>query len=269
MSKNQKTELSDVEVMEVARGQVQFCILGTTPLIMHRMAQKAINELLLPKGAKSKADKAATLKHNPVEEYRNSVHQTQQGDSLLAMPSTAFKAGLSNAAIDIGVGVNKSQMGRLSYVEGEFVNIFGAPKLHMSIVRMDNMSRTPDVRTRACLPEWACRLTVSYIKPVINASIITRLLAGAGMMQGIGDFRMQKGKGSYGSFKLVDESDEDWQRIMRTQGRAVQTDALKNPECYDEDTTQLLEWFQNEVGRREMAKGADKKTKKEAEGVVA
>lgn len=266
----QTTETTEIDVVEVKRGQVQFCILGVTPLIMNRMAQKAINELLLPKGRKTAADKANTLKHDPVKEYRGSVHQTPRGDSLLAMPATAFKAGLSNAAIDIPGGVNKSMMGRLSYVEGEYVNIFGVPKLHMSIVRMADMSRTPDVRTRACLPEWACRLSISYTRPVINAQIITRLLAGAGMMQGIGDFRIQKGKGNFGSFKLVDESDEDWQRIMQTQGRDAQQQALAEPECYDAETEELLEWFNNEIRTREMSKRDDApKTKKNPKGPEA
>lgn len=258
MPKNNKPEASDVNVLQVRRGSVEVCILGTTPLIVNRMAQKAINQLLLPSGRKTAADKANTLKHNPVEEFRNSVHTQQTGPTLLAMPSTAFKSGLSNAAIDIGQGVNKAQMGRLSYVEGDYVSIYGNPLLHMSIVRMADPGRTPDVRTRAILPEWACKLTVSFVMPVINATIIANLLAGAGMMQGIGDFRVQKGKGNYGSFRLCEPNDPDFVRITSTQARDAQVLAMKEAVTYDQETAELLAWFHSEVRRREL-KGTDDK----------
>jgi len=263
MSKSKKNE-NEVEVMEVQRGVVQFCILGTTPLIMNRMAAKAMNELLLPRGKLTTADKANNLKHDPVSEYRNSVHQTPRGDSLLAVPSTAFKSAMANAAIDIPGTAAKAQIGRMSYVEGEYVNVFGAPKLHMAVVRMADMNRTPDIRTRAILPEWACRITVAFVKPTLTATTIARLLAGAGMMQGVGDFRVQKGKGNFGSFKLVDEDDADWQRIISEQGREVQRLGLDNPECYDVETAELLQTYHGELAKRELCKAepTEKKAKK-------
>jgi len=43
---------SEIQVIEVVKGQIDFCILGTSPLIMNRMSQKVWHELLAPKGKK-------------------------------------------------------------------------------------------------------------------------------------------------------------------------------------------------------------------------
>ena len=40
---------SEIQVIEVVKGQIDFCILGTSPLIMNRMIQKVWHELLAPK----------------------------------------------------------------------------------------------------------------------------------------------------------------------------------------------------------------------------
>ena len=53
------SKTADVNILEVARGHMEFCILGTSPLIMNRMSQKVWFELLAPKGKKTAADRAA------------------------------------------------------------------------------------------------------------------------------------------------------------------------------------------------------------------
>jgi len=48
---------------------------------------------------------------------------------------------------------------------------------------------------------------------------------------------------AYGRFDIVDPSSADYQHIIRTQGRAVQLQALDNPDAYDVDTDELYSWF--------------------------
>jgi len=63
-----------IEVVKIDYRTIDVCILGKSPIILNRMSEKAKRELLMPKGRKSAADKASTLKHNPLEEYRNSPY---------------------------------------------------------------------------------------------------------------------------------------------------------------------------------------------------
>ena len=239
-----------INIIEVQQGRFEVCILGKTPLILNRMSEKAARELLMPR-KKTAADKAANLKHNPPEEYRASAYKTTGNDSAtrLLMLSTAFKGAMRSVAIDIP-GAAKAQIGRLTYVAGDYVPIYGAPKLLMSITRSADMNKTPDVRTRAIVPEWACRLSVTYVRPLLREKDVVNLLAAAGIMRGVGDWRPEKGSGSYGQFELVEATNKDFVRIMKTGGRVAQDAALRDPEPFDAESAELLGWFMTEAEAR-------------------
>lgn len=244
-----KTVESEIMIFEVEQGQMDFHILGTTPLILRRMSQKGLQELLLPKGKKTAAEKASQLKHDPIAEYRESPYIVDGGDAMLGLMVTSFKNSMKSAALDMP-GAKKSQIGRLVYVDGMLNPIYGIPKIFMSVTRSADMARTPDVRTRMILPEWACRLSIRFTKPILREQSIANLLAAAGFQSGVGDWRQEKGSGNYGCFKLVSADDADWNRIVNEQGRAAQQEAIDNPEAYDRETEELLSWFDIEVKRR-------------------
>ena len=241
----------EISVMKIQQGAVTFCIVGTTPLIINCMSEKALHELLLPQGRKTAADKQQNLKHAPLEEYRNSVYRrrTDDGPTRLIFPSTAFKGAMMTAALDLP-GTKKAQIGRLVYVEGQFVDLFGAPQMFMSVVRSADMNRTPDVRTRAILPEWACRVRIRYNASMFKPQALGNLLAAAGIFCGVGDFRQEKGKGNYGQFAIVNEDDPTYLRIAEAGGRGAQDDALKNPAPYDVETEKLFGWYTSAVLER-------------------
>jgi len=242
---------AEITIMEVVRGRMDFCILGTSPLIMHRMSEKAWHELLAPKGRKNEAEKAANLKHDPIREFRDSPYLVSDSNApaLLALLATAFKGAMGTAALDMP-GANKTQIGRLVYVSGDLLPVFGIPKVFMAITRSADMNKTPDVRTRAIVPEWACRLSIEFTKPILREQSIANLLSAAGFQSGVGDWRQGKGSGSYGSFKLVSADDPDFVRICKTQGRAAQQDALDHPIAYNDETSEMLAWFDSEVKQR-------------------
>jgi hypothetical protein len=190
------------------------------------------------------------LKHNPLLEFRDSAYQTRTEDAPTALCffATGFKGALASAALDVP-GAKRTEIGRLCRIEGVDLPVWGTPELMMSVVRSADMNRTPDIRTRAILPEWACRVTIRYVKPKLNHQSIANLLAWAGETIGIGDFRQEKGKGSYGLFRLASADDPDFIRITSEQGRAVQEAALAEPQPHDADTEELLDWFNNELTR--------------------
>jgi hypothetical protein len=73
-----KETSTEIFVTEQRRETLNFCIMGTTPLIHNRMSQKVLQTLLCPAPRKNAAEKAQSLKHNPLEEYRNSPYTTKQ-----------------------------------------------------------------------------------------------------------------------------------------------------------------------------------------------
>ncbi len=246
----------NVDVLEVEQGRVVVSVLGTRPLVFNRMAAKAWRDLLMPSPRKTAVERATTLKHNPVDEFRNSAHKlpSDNATTLLAMPAAAFKRAMASAALDLP-GTKKAQVGRLSYVEGDYVPIYGVPQIYSAIVRMADMARTPDVRTRAIVPRWAAQFTVTYTLPMMRQQAIVRLLQAAGVSVGVGDGRIEKGALTFGLFKLVGANDPEFLDIVKTGGRVEQLTAMQAPEAYDEETAELLAWFDDELAKRRQ-KGA-------------
>lgn len=251
MATAKTVDSGEIVIQQVKTHTIDFCILGTSPLIMNRMSQKVWFELLAPKGRKSTAEKASSLKHDPLAEFRSAPYIIQDSKSaaLLGVMSSGFKKAMGTAALR-SPGVKKTEINQLVYVEGEFAQVFGIPKVFMAITRSADMNKTPDVRTRAILPEWACKLSITFVSPALRETSIANLLSSAGVVSGIGDWRQEKGSGSFGSFALVAHDDKDFNRILKTQGRKAQEEAMKTPEAYNDETSEMLAWFDVEIRRR-------------------
>ena len=84
---------------------------------------------------------------------------------------------------------------------------------------------------------------------MINEISVLNLLSAGGITAGIGDWRVEKGSGSYGQYILVDPDNTDFKQIME-EGREKQIEFLKNPDPYDGETKELLGWFDVEVQKR-------------------
>jgi hypothetical protein len=242
---------SEIDVLKVTHGSLTFCVLGTSPLILNRMSEKVLRELLMPKGKKTAAEKAANLKHDPLAEFRASPYLDEAPDAptLLQHLSASFKGAIKGAALDLP-GANKSQIGRLTWVNGERVPIYGVPQIFCSVTRSADMNRTPDVRTRCIVPQWAAQVSVSFVTPILREQGVANLLASAGITQGIGDWRPGKGSGNFGQFVLVDADDPQYLHIRQHGGRAAQEAAMESPQPYDRETRELLDWFGVESKRR-------------------
>lgn len=241
--------VATIEVPRVVTATSTLYVLGTHPLICNRMAEKARRELLLGGRRKSAAEKASTIKHDPYQEFRASPYTLRDDDAptLLAVMSSAFKGAMATAALDLP-GANKTQIGRLVWVEGELTPIFGVPKLLLSVVRSADANRTPDVRTRAIVWPWAAIIEVSYVVPLITPHAVVNLAIAGGHTVGIGDWRTEKGKGTYGAFSIV-EQDDPRLRAVLAQGRAEQQRAMDEAAPYDQETEDLLDWWQDDPRR--------------------
>lgn len=237
-----------IEIESLKTGRATVWLRGKSPLILNRMAGKALRELLAPKGRKTTAEKQQTLKHDPMAEYRNSMSvRDGTGPTRIIFPCSAVKSAMATSALETK-GTSKAQIGRLVWVENMTCDLYGVPKLLMSVVRSADMNRTPDVRTRAILPEWCLEVTIQYVRPQMSEQTLFQLLANAGVVCGIGDFRQEKGKGNFGQFEIA--TDKDCKAIVASGGIKQQDAAIKEPKCFDADTEELLSWFIEEVGRR-------------------
>lgn len=250
--KKEELESKTISISPMKRQRATFCILGTSPIILNRVGQKAKRELLFPKGRKTSAERKSFLKHDPIFEFQDSPYRIKEKGSsvLLGHPASGFKKAMASAAIDLPGDAKKAQVGRLVYVPGDLIGIYGIPKLLLSVVRNSDMNRTPDIRSRAIVPEWACFVEVVWATPLFSFKAVANLLATSGMTHGQGDGRPQKGSLDFGQYTIVSKDDKTFKRIIKSGGYKVQLQAMNNPQCYDEETQDLLDWFQEELKRR-------------------
>jgi hypothetical protein len=217
-SASEIAQQSTLQIAPLDTGIVELCILGSTPLIQNRMAEKAKQELLFPRGRRlTSAEKQTNLKHDPIKEFRGAAYAPPDKEyaTRLIIPARAFSDALADAALD-APGATKAQIKRLTTIlalDGVNVPVYGIPQVYAAVVRVPDRNRTPDVRIRAILAKWAVPLQIRYIKPMLNANIVATLLAWAGVVVGLGDNRQQKG-GSHGAFELVSPDDERFRYLI-------------------------------------------------------
>ena len=249
-----KTEATALEIQPLKKGRVKLRMIGTTPMYFNSMSRKAMESLIVGGGKKTAAQRKE-IKHNPEQEYRESVYKKPHGDTLLCFPAPGVKQAMATAALETD-GITKSSVQRLIFLPEDKVQIWGKPQLKIDVVRSADMNKTPDMRTRAYLPRWCAEVDITYVQPTLSAYSIVSLLTNAGSIVGIGDFRQEKGKGSFGCFDVVTEDSmgkhqELWDELM-LEGREVQQEALDNPEYVDDITQQLMEFIQEERARRDI-----------------
>jgi hypothetical protein len=238
-----------VTIPELKQGIMKLRMIGKTPMYFNSMSSKARRDLLVGASKKTAAEKK-DIKHNPEQEFVDSMHTQSKGDTLLCFPAAGVKGAMATAALETA-GVNKTSVNRLIFLPQDKINIWGKPYLKIDVVRSADMNRTPDMRTRAFLPHWCAEVEIHFAMPTFGGKAISTLLRNAGTFVGIGDFRQEKGRGSFGTFSVIgsgDQSDE-WDAIVK-EDRAVQEAARDNPECFDEDTMELMKFIEEERIRR-------------------
>ncbi len=236
-----KAESEGLHIDALKRGRVTLKLIGETPFYFNAMSAKAKRTLLIGGGKKTAAEKKE-LKHDPEQEFRDSVYRMTDGPTLLGFPAPGVKGAMATAALETA-GVTKTSVNRLIFLPEQRIKIWGKPYLKCDVVRSADMARTPDIRTRAFLPRWCAEVDIAFIMPTLSTHSIVSLLANAGVICGIGDFRQEKGKGGYGTFSVagddLGDSAEYWAEVT-AEGRDAQQAALDFPEAADEETADLL-----------------------------
>ena len=233
-----------IVIQTVESQKVTIQIVGKSGLYCHRMSAKAKNQLMLG-GRKKSAAERVELKHDPLAEFIDSMHVRPgmfEGTDIV-FPAMALKSAMATAALVVA-GIRKTDVQRLVYIRDEFVPVYGVPRVRMDITRSADINKTPDVRTRAYFSKWATQITVEFIRPVLSYTAIMALLYNAGVVCGIGDFRQEKGKGSYGTFEPTTSIP------AALMDHAAQRVALADPEPDNEETRELIEVYQDAAAAR-------------------
>lgn len=246
-----KAEAGTLQIDALKQGRVTLRMIGTTPLYFNAMSVKAKRTLLIGGGKKTAAEKRE-LKHDPEQEFRDSVYRQRDGETLLCFPAPGVKGAMSTAALETP-GVTKSSVQRLIFLPQQKISVWGKPYLKMDVVRSADMNKTPDVRTRAYLPRWCAEVDIAFVTPTLSVHSVVSLLSNAGVIVGIGDFRQEKGRGSFGTFAVagddLGEWADDWAEIT-AEARDVQQAAFDMPEVADDDTADLMDMLMDERQRR-------------------
>lgn len=261
-----ETESKAVDIKPIRLSTFEVMILGLTPMIMNQMSEKARQQLLLPSPRKNQSERESTLKHRPLDEFRDSAYRyrVDSEPTRLYTPAPAWKKAIMQAAVDMPGSATKAGVGRKLAVLGESVPIYGIPRLRADMVRQSGMSHTPDVRFRCEVPRWACRLKIRFALLGLNVQSVINLIGGSGLLCGVGDYRQEKGAGDFGQFTVVGPDDRDllaeWKEIVKTSGREAQDAAMEHPEMSPE-TEALLAWHDAEIERRGRQAEIDKQAK--------
>jgi hypothetical protein len=264
-----KTERSiEITVAELKQKRMTVYVKGESPLIIHRISMDASKQLLLPSRRKNQAEREATAKHDPLREYREAFYldNSENGLTRLQLRAAAFKGSMMTAALRMP-GATKTEIGQLVTVLDDMVPIWGVPEMYMTDVRNSGINKTPDIRTRPIVPQWATKFVVSITVPMVNETAVAKLLGGGGQIAGVGDGRNEKGKLAYGRYQII-SAEEFESLIPLLGGRKEQDEAIENPGAWDPFTHELYTWYCEEVKRRELAhtERLAKKAEKEFKG---
>ena len=247
-----KAEAGTLKIEAIKQGRVTLKMIGTTPLYFNALSAKTKRTLLIG-GTKKTAAQRKEIKHNPEQEYRDSVYRLPSGDTLLGFPAPGVKAAMATAALETS-GLTKTSVKRLIFLPEQKIKVWGKPYLKMDVVRSADMNKTPDVRTRAFLPRWCAEVDIAYTQPTLNIYGVVSLLSNAGVLVGIGDFRQEKGAGNFGSFVVAGDDLGEWSEVwddVTKEGRDVQQAAMDEPEFADDETVELMELLQEERAKRD------------------
>ena len=219
-----------------------FRIVGQTGLYCHRMSQTTKRELLIGSALKPRK-MVKGVKHDPIQEFQDSLYHIPDAHprTELFLPSTAIKSAMASASIEIP-GIAKTEVNRLLTIEGEYVPLFGIPKLRMDVVRMAGPGRTPDIRTRAFFPSWGSEFNIRRVGDSLSIESLGNLIYCAGILIGLGDQRQEKGKGSFGAFSLSNTPFD-----LDLLDKEAQKKAIRSPEAYNSETADLLDYYLNVI----------------------
>jgi hypothetical protein len=204
-----------IQLPQLTIERMEVVLMGTSPLIVHRFAEKAKKEILNKQ--KQSANKGRKAK-DPLQDFNDSVYLLPDGRH--GFPAVSFKAagvgactslaGVTKVAARQAFHVNGELSTRPGVFEGavtteELVPIFSRPPtIREDMVRIA-MGGT-DIRYRAQYWPWAVILQVAYNPTALSAEQVLNLFNVAGFACGVGEWRPER-DGQNGQFRIAQSAD--------------------------------------------------------------
>jgi hypothetical protein len=184
-----------VEVLSVTIKRVVLELEGDSPLIVHAWSEKAKKEMRDKQMKKAKTAKEAK---NPERDYEEAFYRLPNGEP--GFPTIAFKQAAVSAGGRFSDGLKMTELRGSFFVEGELVEIIGAPRMREDMVRVG--MGTADIRYRPEFPTWRVKLPIKYNADAISLDQLVNLFTLAGFGVGVGEWRPER-DGQYGMFHVV------------------------------------------------------------------
>jgi hypothetical protein len=213
MAKEQNEQIKQINVSIKAPTIItlQYRIVGTAPLVIHRFANKGILIEAQEQGSVNKKGQKRAPKDFQAA-YNSARHISEDGwDGIHA---GAFRSALVSACRLVGFKMTLAKLSLFVLADGyaedgtPLVRIYGTPEMVTHTVR--NATGVVDVRARPMYKQWAADLRVRFDSDQFTPQDVANLLLRVGMQVGIGegraDSKMSCGMG-WGSFDLATEAE--------------------------------------------------------------
>jgi len=187
-----------IELQKIDIRHLEITLVGDSPLICHKWADKAKKQMLDKQMKKAKSAKEAK---DPEADYKGSLYEHPEGG--YGFPCVAFKSSAVGAC-RFSDGIKMTEARGAFHVVGELVKIEGEPTMREDMVRVG--MGTADIRYRGQFEKWSVRLLVSYNAAALSPEQIVNLFNIAGFGVGVGEWRPEK-DGSYGRFHVASEKE--------------------------------------------------------------
>lgn len=172
-----------------------------SPLITHRWGMKAIREML----GKHMGHDIPQADKQPFEDFVDTLYREPKTGEM-AVRSVMFKAAML-AALRETSGVSRADAITGISVLGELSPIYGQPTNRLDPVKIGPWDgRVSDLRFRGEFIDWIAVLTFRYNTAAISLSAIHNLLATAGALYGVGEWRPTR-NGVNGLFSVIEEAE--------------------------------------------------------------
>lgn len=211
-----KKEQEIIEIPSPDYDTLKVKIVGDTPINIHRLGKKMMQEFEDRDKNKPKQKKGA---RDYDKEFIDSLYYINRDgfeistpvritkNTQIGFPSSAFKKAMVFAARQFDNLKMTELRGRFFVNQyTPFVEIKGTPKLDKFWRRIGGKgpgTGTPDIGIRATVFPWSAELEIRFLKNVISAESVLNLLSVAGFSVGVGEDRPDKNGGTSGMWHIA------------------------------------------------------------------
>lgn len=217
MAKKEKQSEQVITIPAPQYETLKVKIIGDTPIQIHRLGKKMLQEFEDRDHNKPKPKRQA---RDYDTEFLDSLYYVDSNGQEVVPPKQITKTtrfGFPSSAFKKAMVFSARQFDNLKMAElkgrffvnkeQQYVEIKGKPEIDKFWRRIGGKgpgTGTPDIGIRGKIFPWSADLEIKFLKNVISAESIIHLLSVAGFSVGIGEDRPDKNGGTFGCWHIAD-----------------------------------------------------------------